>query len=107
MNSLIELASESEVSGPVAMTVNPCGNSLSSSSMTVIFSFSCSVFVISPEKASRSTAKAPPAGTLFSSAAFIIKESSCRISSFKSPAPLVNWLARKEFVQTSSAKFPV
>ena len=48
-----------------------------------------------------------PAGTLQASAHFIRKESSLRISSFKSPAALSTRMALREFEQTSSAYFSV
>ena len=55
------------------------------------------------EKASRSTAKAPPASTLVASAAFIISESSFRISSFNSPTAFSIPAALNELLQINSA----
>ena len=59
-------------------------------------------------KPSRSTASAPPAGSLLASAAAMISEPARRISSCSSPTALVSHSSeRKEFEQTSSAKAPV
>ena len=55
-------------------------------------------------KSSRSTARARPAGTAVASAVFMISESSRRISSFRSPTAEPMPLARRELLQTSSAR---
>ena len=60
--------------------------------------------VIHPEKASLSTASAPPAGTLARSALSITREDRRRISSFSSPTPFVSRSDLSELEQTSSAK---
>jgi len=52
----------------------------------------------------RSTARALPAGTDVASAAAMTRESSLRISSFRSPGALVGSLERRELLQTSSAR---
>ena len=58
-------------------------------------------------KRSRSTAKAPPAGTGLRSALAMMSEPSRRISSFSKPAGLASRFAPSELVQTSSARFSV
>ena len=59
-------------------------------------------------KPSRSTASAPPAGSLLASAAAMISEEARRISSWSSPTALVSHSSeRNEFEHTSSASAPV
>ncbi len=60
--------------------------------------------MISCANPSRSTAKAPPAGTLVISAHSIISEFIIRISSFKSPTAFASPSALRELLQTSSAR---
>ena len=101
--SIIFSARASEVSGPVAIIViASSGISVISSSKTVMFLSALIPSVTSLEKISLSTARAPPAGTWHLPAHFIRKESSLRISSFKSPAALSVRIAFNEFEHTSS-----
>ena len=101
-------AKASEVSGPVAMSTLPQSSSGSSPiSSRAIVTFGCSsrAFVTASENPTRSTAKAPPAGTWFASADFIISEPAKRISACNTPTAFeVASSERNELEQTSSAK---
>ena len=73
-----------EVNGPVAtITISFLNSSRSDTSSFIILIFSILLIFLSTsfEKSSLSTAKAEPAGTLFKSAIFIIKESAILSSS--------------------------
>ena len=96
--------SASLVRGPVATTTGPWGMSVTSSRTTVMRGSASMAWVARRENSSRSTAKAPPAGTADFSAQAISKEPRRRISSFKRPAALSTRLAFKELEQISSAK---
>ena len=95
-----------EVKGPLAKITRPSrfSGSVTSSSTTVTSGCSRIKVVIAFANMSLSTARAPPAGTRLASAAFIIMESSLRISSFRRPTAFSTLAARKELLQTSSAK---
>ena len=105
MSLRIFSAIPSDARGPAATTVYSFVSIwVTSSSITEIlgcdFIFSVTIFA----NASRSTARAPPAGTFTASAHSIIRELSFRISSFSNPTALYIPSARKELLQTSSAK---
>ena len=111
VSALIAAPSEGEVSGPVAMiTEAHSGGGRPSSSPRSMRIFGCaaSLSETSAEKASRSTASAPPAGSLCRSAACMMSEPARRISSWSRPTALASGSSeRKEFEQTSSAQPPV
>ncbi len=99
------VASASAVSGPVARIVRPSvGTAFISSQTTVTLGWPCSRSVTARPKSSRSTARAPPAGTRLFSASSRISEPARRISSLMSPTALARALPRREFEHTSSAK---
>jgi hypothetical protein len=103
------VASAGEVSGPVAMmTLSQSGGGARISSRRMSMSGSCSsAAVIAAAKPSRSTASAPPAGSLWASAARITSDPSRRISACRRPMALPCASSeRNEFEQTSSAKSP-
>ncbi len=77
--------SPSEASGPAAMMTSPSGMSVTSPSSTVMRGWAFIFSVTAAEKALRSTARAPPASTRWASAQAMIRLSSRRSSSFKSP----------------------
>ncbi len=89
------------------MIVMPSGISVISSLMTVTSGCSLTLRVIVSEKESRSTAKAPPAGTAVSSAEVITTEFNRRISSFNKPTAFAKLFPLKELEQTNSAKLLV
>jgi hypothetical protein len=60
--------------------------------------------VIKREKASRSTARALPAGTRLSSAAWMIREFSLRNSSLRRPEPVSRASDLRELLHTSSPR---
>ena len=95
--------SASAVRGPVAMTAKPSGSSVRSSLRMVTSGQLSRAWVASRENSSRSTASAPPAGTLDRSAQSVSKEPSRRISSFNNPAALSRRAAFRELEQISSA----
>ena len=64
-------------------------------------------WVASRENSSRSTARAPPAGTAHWAAHPSSRDPSRRISSFKSPAALFTRAAFRELEQISSARPPL
>src|SRR3954454_14218361 len=96
-----------EVSGPVAtMTLSQSsgGNPETSSRTMVTSGWRASVSDTAPENASRSTARAPPAGTLWASAQRRIRLSQRRISSCSRPTALYSASSeRNEFEHTISA----
>lgn len=104
---LIAEAKASEVSGPVAITRGlEAGSSviLTASSLiisTPAFKRAC---VTNPEKASRSTARVPPAATLVSYAAVMTMEPSLAISSLRMPDAAARSTALSELLHTSSAR---
>ena len=104
-------ASFGEVSGPVAMMtlVQPAGGSPSiSSRMISISGWAATAAVTCAANPVRSTASAPPAGSLCASAAARISKSRRRISRCSMPMALACGLsARNELEQTSSARSPV
>jgi len=63
--------------------------------------------VMKVAKPSLSTARAPPAGTLFSSAAAIIREPCTRNSSLRRPTALARLTPLREFEHTSSPINPL
>ena len=85
----------------------PSGISVISSFITVTNGCSLTFRVIVSEKESRSTAKAPPAGTAVSSAEVITTEFNRRISSFNNPTALAKLFPLSELEHTSSAKLLV
>ena len=94
------------VSGPVATIVySSVFISFTVSRISSILGCSLICFVTRAENLSRSTASAPPAGTLVLSAQSITRLPILRISSFKSPQALSRPLPFKELEQTSSHKF--
>ena len=98
-----------EVRGPLAKITMPASfsGSVTSSSTTVIKGCSLINRVTVRAKPSLSTARAPPAGTRFASAARMMTESKRRISSFRSPTAFSTLADRRELLQTNSAKSPV
>ena len=103
-SSRIAWAKAPSVKGPVAMTAGPSGMAVTSPTWTVILGWLLMCWVTRSENFSRSTAKAPPAETLVSSAQAMVREDSIRISSFRSPAADPRREAFRELEQTSSAK---
>ena len=107
------MAAESagEVSGPVAtMTLAHSGGGRPATSPRSMVTSGCasSCRVTSLEKPSRSTASAPPAGSLWRSPADMISEPARRISSCSRPTALLAASSeRKLLEQTSSARPPV
>ena len=93
------------VSGPVAMTTSPSGMSQASARIISILGSFSSLSVIYLAKPSRSTASAPPAATRLISALSMTSEPSRRSSSFRRPTAFVRSSPRREFEQTSSAKY--
>ena len=83
--------------------VESCSVSLLTNSM----GFSSIIFVTFEEKSSLSIARAAPAGTAESKAAFIKKEPRIDISFFKSPLAFVTSKEPRLFEQTNSARFSV
>ena len=111
VSALIAAPNEGEVNGPVATITEdqPAGGKPSSSPRSMrIFGCAVSFSDTSAEKASRSTASAPPAGSLWCSATCMMSEPARRISSWSRPTAFVSKSSeRKEFEQTSSAQPPV
>ena len=97
-----------EVSGPVAtMTLSQSlgGRPATSAREMVISGCASRRRVTSAEKASRSTASAPPAGSLVLSPAAMMTELARRISSCSRPTAFVSHSSeRNELEQTSSAR---
>ena len=91
------------VKGPLAIIVGAWGISVTSSWITSIFGWFVINSVTSAENFSRSTASAPPAGTLFFLANRIITLSSFSISFFNTPTALLKLSPLNELEQTSSA----
>ena len=92
------------VRGPVATMAGPAGSSVTSSRRRVMRGSSSMAWVTRRENWSRSTARAPPAGTAHCSAQGTSREPRRRISSFKRPAALSTRLALRELEQMSSAR---
>ncbi len=89
------------------MTLSHCagGRPATSSRRISISGSAASASVTAAANASRSTARAPPAGTLWASAQRMISESSARISRCSTPTALVSESSeRNELEQTSSAQ---
>ncbi len=108
----IDCASSGEVSGPVATITWP--QDASGRSGTASRRISTSAFALAAlaaraaAKPSRSTASAPPAGSLCASPARMIREPQRRISSCSSPTALCMLSSeRNELEHTSSASVPV
>ena len=103
--------SAGEVSGPVAtITLSHSGDGNPATSLRSMATRGCasSCRVTSSEKPSRSTASAPPAGSLWRSPAAMMSEPARRISSCSRPTALVAASSeRKLLEQTSSASPPV
>ncbi len=97
-----------EVRGPVARITlsQSAGGSPSTSWRARVMPGCCSIRSETRwEKASRSTARAPPAGTWQASAAAMINEPQTRISACSRPTALCSQSSeRKELEQTSSAR---
>ena len=104
---MIFSAKTSEVRGPEAIIAGASGISVISSLIRLIFGFSSIIFVTFEEKSSLSIARAAPAGTAESKAAFIKKEPRIDISFFKSPLAFVTSKEPRLFEQTNSARFSV
>ena len=106
--AMIAVLSAGEVSGPVAtMTLSQSAGGNPATSARAIETSGCASrrAVTSSEKATRSTASAPPAGSLCLSAADMISELQRRISSCSRPTALFSQSSeRNEFEQTSSAR---
>src|SRR6185295_628795 len=101
-------AMASEASGPVARMHGPSeGIPVASPRTRRMSGSAATVAVTSRAKASRSTARAPPAGTFTRSATFTMSESSRRISSFRRPEAVSSRFDLSELEQTSSARSPV
>src|SRR5262245_59883101 len=100
--------SAGEVSGPVAtMTLSQSGGGRPATSPRSMETSGCasSCRVTCAEKPSRSTASAPPAGSLWASPAAMISEPARRISSCSRPTALVSASSeRKLLEQTCSAR---
>ena len=107
----IASASAGEVSGPVAtMTLSQSsgGRPATSSRSSVTSGWASRVSCTAAEKPCRSTASAPPAGSLCASAERMISEPARRISSWITPTALLAASSeRKELEQTSSARLSV
>ena len=105
------VASGCEVRGPVAtitLSHSAGGSPAISPNSTVTFGCARTAAVTASENATRSTASAPPAGSLWASAMRMISEPQRRISSCSNPTALCSWSSeRKELEHTSSAKPPV
>ena len=91
------------VKGPVATITGPSGMASACFSTRRMRGFSRMAAVTASEKASRSTANAPPAATAVFSAQGTIKDPSRRISSLSIPEAESSRAAFKELEQTSSA----
>jgi len=107
----ISAAKAGEVRGPVAIITlshSAGGKPVSSPRSMVISGCAKMRRVTSAENPSRSTASAPPAGTLWSSATAMINDPAIRISSCSKPTALLFLSSeRKELEQTSSARLSV
>ncbi len=107
----IAAARAGEVRGPVAtitLSQSAGGSPATSSRRIAINGWASSAAVTACAKPSRSTAKAPPAGTWFASAVRMISEPSRRISACSRPTALCSRSSeRNEFEQTSSASAEV
>ena len=107
----MKLVRDDVVRGPVAMITESQelhGISFTSSRSIVISELSEIADSTSLEKFSRSTASAPPAGTLCYSPHFRISELHRRISSCSRPTALFSLSSdRNELEHTSSARWPV
>ncbi len=107
----MEVASDEDVRGPVATMDGPQssgGSAATSPSSTQISGCARSVAVTPSEKPSRSTASAPPAGSMWRSPIAITSEPARRISAWSSPTAFVSASSeRNELEQTNSAKPPV
>ena len=89
------------------MTTPSRGRSTASSRRRVMRGSPSMAWVASRENSSRSTARAPPAGTAHWAAHPSSRDPSRRISSFKSPAALFTRAAFRELEQISSARSPL
>jgi len=111
VSSSTALDSAGEVRGPVdTITVSQSagGRPATSPSTTRTFGWPRSAAVTRSEKATRSTARAPPAGTWAASPEAMISELQRRISACSRPTALCSQSSdRNELEQTSSAKPPV
>jgi hypothetical protein len=96
-----------EVSGPLAMMTGESGISVSSSRTISIRGCDETRVVTSSEKASRSTARAPPAGREVCWAQWRSMEPRRRNSSLRTPEARSGRFDPREFEQTSSARPPV
>ncbi len=107
VSARIASASAGEVSGPVAMIVLPHsfgGRPGTSPRSTVTSGWLVRRSVTAAEKASRSTARAPPAGSWCRSPISMISPPAWRISQCSRPTALFSSSSeRNEFEQTSSA----
>ena len=86
------------------MMTSPSGMWVTSPSTTVMLGWIRTASVTAWEKASRSTARAPPASTRVWSAQRRMREPQRRSSSFSSPTAFSSWSERRELEHTSSAK---
>lgn len=109
VSARIAAPSASEVSGPVAMIQRPlAGSSRSSPGARLTSGSARRAAVTLAENASRSTASAPPAGSLWRSAIAMTSPPAARISQCSSPTALFTSSSeRKLFEQTISAQSPV
>ena len=89
------------------MTTSPSGMAVTSPGMTVMLGWLRIRSVTRFAKPWRSTARAPPASTLVSSAQLRIRDPSRRSSSFKRPTAFSSPAPRRELEQQSSAKASV
>ena len=102
--------SASDVSGPVAMIQGEpsgSGTAVISPRVSVISGCDDTASVTTDEKRTRSTARAPPAGTRAASAPRMTIEPSRRISSLSRPTAFSSESPRNELLQTSSARWSV
>ena len=111
MSPANEAARASEVSGPDASTSasHPSASAATSAASrrsNVMRGCASTRPVIRCENRSRSTARAPPAGTAHSSAAASRYDPSVRSSAFSMPAALSGFVDFSELEHTSSARPP-
>src|SRR5436190_8087489 len=108
LSRAISLASASDVSGPVAMTVSSSSSICEISSRRIVISGSRVITSVTlAANSARSTASACPAGTAQPFAISISNDPARRISSFSSHGAVFSLSDFREFEQTSSAKSDV
>ena len=105
--SMTAALSEGEQSGPAAMTTRPSGIDSASSLITRMRGREAISSSTKRENRSRSTARAPPAGTAARSAHAMRTDPIARSSRFNIPAAESERVDLKEFEQTSSARWSV